>query len=447
MLPSPSPPSGSPEPPPGRTTAGLADRLDALLGTGAVSVDAARRRAASRDHAWLSPVLSRRLPDRVADVVVSPADTAGVARVLGVAYDWRVPVTPRGRGTGNYGQAVPLAGGIVVDADRRGRVLDVGAGWVRAEAGVSFVRLEAAARRTGQELAMFPSTVTSALGGFLAGGAGGTGSIAHGFVWDGFVLEAEVLGCWDRPEPVRVAGDEVGPFLHAYGTTGVITEATVRLVPARSWTALFAAFYAYEDAVTAARLLATSEPRPRNVSVDDPELVACFPADPGLDPDRHSLRAVVDADTVATARAVVAEAGGEVLSVRPDAVGLAVSLSYNHATLRAKRRWPDACHVQVGGPGLVAHHTEVRSVLPGGVLHHDAMAPGGVVDLGGLLIGRFPGEAALEAAMDDLRSLGVRVANPHTWQLGAHGSLAPLHAAAAHFDPTGLLNPGKLPPP
>src|SRR5262245_22574996 len=192
--------------------AGLADRLEEVLGTDAVSVDADRRRTASRDYAWMSPVLKAKLPDRVADVVVSPADTTGVARALAVAYECRVPVTPRGKGTGNYGQAVPLAGGIVVDADRRDRVLSVGTGWVRAEAGASFVRLEAAARATGQELAMFPSTVTSALGGFLAGGAGGSGSIAHGFLWDGFVLEAEVLGCWDRPEPRRVTGAGVLPF-------------------------------------------------------------------------------------------------------------------------------------------------------------------------------------------------------------------------------------------
>ena len=426
---------------------GLADRLEALLGPGAVSVDPDRRRAASRDYAWMSPVLTRRLPDTIADVVVSPADTTGVALTLAVAHELGVAVTPRGRGSGNYGQAVPLAGGIVLDADRRARMLDVGPGWVRAEAGASFVRLEAAVRETGQELAMFPSTVTSALGGFLAGGAGGTGSIAHGFLWDGFVLDAEVLPCWDRPEPVRATGPEVRPFLHAYGTTGVITEATVRLVPARRWTALFAGFDGYEDAVAAAQSLAGTEPRPRNLCVDDPGLVACFPADPGLDPARYSLRAVVDAETVATARAAVTDAGGEVLSVRSDAVGLLVSLSYNHATLRAKRRWPDACHVQVGGPALVTRHTEVRALLPGGLLHHDAMAPGGTLDLGGLLIGRFPGDEALTAAMDRLRALGVHVTDPHTWQLGQHGDLTPLHTAAARFDPAALLNPGKLPPP
>jgi FAD/FMN-containing dehydrogenase len=326
-------------------------------------------------------------------------------------------------------------------------VLAVGKGWVRAEAGASFVRLEAAARATGQELAMFPSTVTSALGGFLAGGAGGSGSIAHGFLWEGFVLEAEVLGCWDHPERIRVSGAGVVPFLHAYGTTGIITEATVRLVPARLWTALFAAFTSYESAAAAALALAAADPHPRNLCVDDPALLACFPTDPGIDPTRYSLRAVIDADTVSAAYRTVAAAGGEVLAVRRDAVGLLVSLSYNHATLRAKRRWPDICHIQVGGPALVAHHDEARSLLPGGMLHHDAMAPGGTVGLGGLLIGQFPGDAELATAMSRLRALGIHVVDPHTWQLGGHGDLTPLHDTAARFDPTGLLNPGKLPPP
>ena len=434
--------------------ASLADRLVAELGATAVSVDPRERQAASRDYAWLSPVLSERLPATFADVVASPATTEGVARVLAVAHDEGVPVTPRGRGTGNYGQAVPLAGGIVLASEARSRVLDVGDGWLRAEAGATFTRLEAAARATGQELAMFPSTVTSALGGFLAGGAGGSGSIAHGFLWDGFVLAAEVVGCVDGPEPVTVEGEAARPFLHAYGTTGVLTEATVRLVPARRWTGLMAAMPGYDAAVEVALALATAAPTPRNVCVDDPGLVGCFPPGPGLDPSRHSLRAVVDADAgaerggglVAARRAIVA-AGGDVLAEGPEHVDRLVALSYNHATLRAKRRWPDACHVQVGGPALVEHHEAVRATLPGGVLHHDAMAPAGTVQLGGLLIGRYPGAGELADAMGRLRALGVFVTDPHTWRLGQHGDLGPLHAAAARFDPDGLLNPGKLPEP
>lgn len=430
--------------------ASVAGRLADALGPEAVSVEPNARRAASRDYAWLSPLLAERLPATVADVVVSPADTAGVARALAVAHELGVPVTPRGRGTGNYGQAVPLAGGIVLDSERRTRVLEVGEGWARAEAGVSFTRLEAAARATGQELAMFPSTVGSALGGFLAGGAGGSGSIAHGFLWDGFVLALEVLGCWDRPEATEVTGDDARPFLHAYGTTGVVTEATVRLVPARRWTGLWAALPTYAGAVAAAEAIAGRAPAVRNLCVDEPGLVACFPPGPGLDPARHSLRAVLDADdpvALGATRAAVADAGGEVLAEGADGVDRLVALSYNHVTLRAKRRWPDACHIQVGGPALLARHEEARTLLPGGLLHHDAMAPGGVPQLGGLLIGRYPGADGLRDAMGALRALGAHVTDPHTWRLGQHGDLAPLHAAAARFDPVGLLNPGKLPAP
>jgi FAD/FMN-containing dehydrogenase len=46
--------------------------------------------------------------------------------------------------------------------------------------------------------------------------------------------------------------------------------------------------------------------------------------------------------------------------------------------------------------------------------------------------------------MDELRALGVRVVDPHTWVLGAHGPLDATVAAAVANDPKGLLNPGKL---
>lgn len=89
----------------------------AALDAGAVSIDTERCRAASRDEAWLSPVLSRRMPDLVADAVSAPTDLAGFRRAVGLARRHRVPVTPRG--TGNHGQAGPLHGGMVLDLSRR----------------------------------------------------------------------------------------------------------------------------------------------------------------------------------------------------------------------------------------------------------------------------------------------------------------------------------------
>src|SRR4029453_1848168 len=128
-------------------------------------------------------VLSARLPAGCADVVAYPADADQIALAVAAAHRRRVPITPRGQGTGNYGQAIPLRDGLVIDTSRANRVLEVGEGHLRAEAGASFVVMEAAARRHGQELAMMPTTVGSTIGGFLAGGAGGGGSTWQRAPW------------------------------------------------------------------------------------------------------------------------------------------------------------------------------------------------------------------------------------------------------------------------
>src|SRR3954453_14367184 len=69
----------------------------------------------SRDFYWYSPVLKRQLDHVTAEAVATPRDEAEVVRTLRAAFARRVPVTPRGGGTGNYGQAMPLRGGVVLD--------------------------------------------------------------------------------------------------------------------------------------------------------------------------------------------------------------------------------------------------------------------------------------------------------------------------------------------
>ena len=76
-------------------------------------------RAKSRDFFWYSPVLKARLDQVTADFVVAPRSEAEVIEVLRVCHLHEVPVTTRGSGTGNYGQAMPLAGGICVRACKR----------------------------------------------------------------------------------------------------------------------------------------------------------------------------------------------------------------------------------------------------------------------------------------------------------------------------------------
>jgi FAD/FMN-containing dehydrogenase len=422
---------------------GFAAQLRRALGEHAVSVDPGVRRTASTDWAHMSPVLAAKLPAGLADVVAFPSDVAQLARAVALAHDAGVPVTPRGKGTGNYGQAIPLRDGLVVDLTRARRVLDVGEGWITAEAGTPFVTLEAAARATGQELAMFPSTVGSTLGGFLSGGAGGTGSIENGWLWSGFVTALDVVPCTGSEELVHLEGADTAPLLHSYGTTGVIATATVRLRPRRDWTAVFASFATESDAVAAGMALMALDPLPRLVSIDEPGIVAALPVDPGIPRGRFSLRAIVDTGVLTAVGQVVRAGAGVVEEVRPNGPALLTSLSFNHATLRVQKTRPGLAHLQVGAPALVERADEVRALLPETLVHLDGLGGHDGPEFVGLLLTRYAGEEALYDAMDALRGIGVHVSDPHTWEL--EEPLDDLRRAAARLDPAGLLNPGKLP--
>ncbi|WIB13279.1 FAD-binding oxidoreductase [Curtobacterium sp. MCPF17_052] len=135
-----------------------------------MSADQRTRERASVDEATMSPILSEQLPLGLADLVASPASADEVAATLEAAIRHGVPVTTRGKGTGNYGQGIPLHGGLVLDTSRARAVVEVGDGWITAEAGTTMVALEQAAAANGQQLWMYPSTAQSTIGGFLSGG-------------------------------------------------------------------------------------------------------------------------------------------------------------------------------------------------------------------------------------------------------------------------------------
>src|ERR1700723_2351402 len=132
----------------------------------------------SRDFYWYSPVLRKQLDGKTADVVVHPLTVTEIQDVLRFCYANDIPVTPRGAGTGNYGQAVPLHGGVLLDLSRMDQIESI------ADDGVAVVQpglrlgvLEGEARKVGWELRCYPSTVVKAsLVGFLGGRSGGTGS-------------------------------------------------------------------------------------------------------------------------------------------------------------------------------------------------------------------------------------------------------------------------------
>src|SRR5262249_38816256 len=95
------------------------------IGTVGSTVDAREIPQKSHDVHWDSPVLTPHLQNCMADVVVGPRSEEDIAAVVTAAVRHRVSMALRGGGTGNYGQSVPVKGGVLVDMTGLNKVLAV----------------------------------------------------------------------------------------------------------------------------------------------------------------------------------------------------------------------------------------------------------------------------------------------------------------------------------
>src|SRR5277367_965310 len=202
----------------------------------------------SRDFYWYSPVLKRELDAVSADIVVSPTNEAEVATVLAAAHEFAIPVTPRGAGTGNYGQAMPLTGGVLLSLAEMNKVRSIEQGRVVCEPGALLIDVDKAAQASGQELRMFPSTRgTASIAGFVAGGSGGVGSITWGGLRDfGNVLRLRVMTMEEAPRTLELTGEDLHKAVHAYGTNGVIVEVEAPLAPRYDWADIIVGFDGFD---------------------------------------------------------------------------------------------------------------------------------------------------------------------------------------------------------
>ena len=412
-----------------------------ILGPKGASVEPRVREKASVDGAKMSPIITEQLPLGLADIVAFPTTAEQIAAVVAAAVRHGVGITPRGKGTGNYGQAIPLEGGLVLDMSKARAIVEVGDGLITAEAGTPMVVLEQAARETGQELWMYPSTAQSSLGGFLSGGSGGTGSILHGANHQGFVAALDVVHATPDAELLHVEGDDAQRYVHNYGTAGIIARATVRLDPIHEWLGFYASFDTFGDALEILREVGNLVPTPRLVSADLPELSNALPDDEAIPKDRASLRAILDVATIQAATALVLSVGGRVEAVREGAQACVKisTLSYNHPIEWLQKTSPGTYfHLEVGGDALVDRIDEVHGVYPGGLLHIEAQHGRPI----GMLAGIYESPEQVYAGIGVLEELGVGVHSPHQWFVDFE--VERTAALAAITDPRGLLNPGKL---
>ncbi|CAN5883712.1 FAD-linked oxidase C-terminal domain-containing protein [soil metagenome] len=177
---------------------------------------------------------------RMPDAVVYAADTSDVAATLAVAERHGVPVTPRAGGTGRTGGAVPVAGGIVLATSTLGKILEIDRQNLLAvvQPGLVTADLHAAAEAEGLFYPPDPNSLkTCMIGGNIAENAGGPRAFKYGVTRE-YVLGLEVCLMGGRvlrtgKRTVKgVTGYDVTALLvGSEGTLGVFTEATLRLVP------------------------------------------------------------------------------------------------------------------------------------------------------------------------------------------------------------------------
>jgi len=353
-----------------------------------------------------------------------------------------VPVTPRGAGTGNYGQATPFDGGILLDLRGLDAITVNPGGTITAGAGARLTAIDKAARAAGRDIWMYPSTKSSTVGGFVGGGSAGTGTIEHRTTSDGFVVSALVAPMDGSGTMRRVTGDELTPYIHTYGVTGILVDVEIRTDPARDWAAVYGSFGSYADLVAVHRSLLDLPQLPRLASADEPALVPTLTTPLDLDPTRWSLRVIAEASTadeVARRMAV----GGEHVATLTDYVETdrLSGNSYNHPILFFQRGNPDRSyfHMESGGSPIWDDPDAVREVYDGPVhLHLELFAHGP----GAMIVAEYQGEEAVLAGIPKLDAIGVGVHSPHQWYVDRNVELAIETARAT--DPKGLLNPGKL---
>ncbi|MBI3710206.1 MAG: FAD-binding oxidoreductase, partial [Proteobacteria bacterium] len=372
----------------------------------------------------------------------------------------RVPVTVRGAGTGNYGQAMPLNGGVVLDLSKLNRIKSIEPGRFRAESGAKLSDIDIRCQtESQQELRMHPSTWrTATIGGFVCGGSGGVGSVTWGGLRDrGSVIGLRVVTMETAPRVLELRGDDVQKVVHAYGTTGVVTEVEMPLAPAHPWVELVAGF---DDFATAARFshaLAGQDALLKKlvtaIAAPIPQLY--FRQLKGIVPEgRHVALLMIAELAIESFEALCRDWRCEILyrsdrGARPGMPPI-YEFTWNHSTLQAlKVDRAITYHQSVyPAPDPLGRVARVHARLGGDVMPHlEFVRFDGGIGCFGLPLIRFTGDARLAEIEAVFEAEGCPLFSPHacTLEEGGMKKVDPVQLAfKRETDPQGLLNPGKM---
>jgi FAD/FMN-containing dehydrogenase len=416
------------------------------------SRDAAALRVKSADFSWFSPIMSAALGGRLAEVVLSPENEEEVVRIAAACAKHRVPLVARGGGTGNFGQAVPLAGGAVVEMTALDQVVFHRRHVARAQAGIRLVRLDEELRKNGEELRIHPSTKKLAtLGGFVGGGHAGIGTVNWGILRDrGNLLGLKIVTIEETPRVLELRGDDVNLVHHAYGVNGIVTEAEFPTAPAYDWLDTIVVFDDFERAAEFGLALATSDGILKKlVSVHAWPIPAYFTAlKPHLPDERAAALLMIGAETREAFEALVAAFSGKVTYCEKHAN--LYEYTWGHTTMHALRADRSLTYLVCIFPKdhtLAAIGRVHRKLGAEVMLHLEFKRFNGHMTAEGVPLFRYQGFEQMTRLYKAFEAEGVRIANAHTFLL-QNGGMKDLDEKQIAFkrsvDPRLLMNPGKV---
>jgi FAD/FMN-containing dehydrogenase len=429
-----------------------------MIGDVPVTTDLQRVRLRSRDYFWYSPVLNKQLHGKSADVVATPRDEADVIRVAAACARLRIPLTPRGAATGNYGQAVPLEGGVLLDLTNMTAIEWQKPGVIRCEPGLKMNDLDAATRPNGFELRMHPSTKRMAtIGGFVGGGSGGIGSVNYGGLREpGNILAARVITLEETPRVIELRTDAAQKVNRAYGTTGIITALEMPLAPAWPWIDVIVAFDDFFDAMQFGYDVALADGIVKKLLTPMIwPIPQHFNALKSHCPDgKHVIFCMIAAQSLESFKAVLGTRG-TITFEQPhdDSAGKEPLYEYtwNHTTLQWLKQDRSITYLQCLFPHdrVIESVRQMAEMFPDEVLPHtEFIRFAGRMTCSALPIVRYTTEERLNEIIALHEKNGVFIANPHVVTLEdgtRHKSTgADQLGMKAEADPYGLLNPGKM---
>ncbi|HEY9864239.1 MAG TPA: FAD-binding oxidoreductase [Candidatus Obscuribacterales bacterium] len=412
----------------------------------------------SQDYYHFSPILQPLLQDKTGDIVVRPATEAEILQVAKVCVKYKIPLTVRGAGTGNYGQCIPLEGGVILDLSKLNTIKWIKPGLACVEPGVKMAAFDKQAREIGWELRMIPSTYrTATIGGFIEGGSGGIGSINYGQLRDrGNLQAARVVTLEDEPKVIELRGDDVQKVNHAYGTNGIITELEIPLAPVYPWTEIIVTF---NDFMTSARFgqdLALSDGIIKKlICVCASPIPSYFAAFKDIIPaEKPAALLIVSETSLEPFQELVKQYNGEICyqkSSQETGKGTTIiEYTWNHTTLHARSFDPSITYLQTLLPAdrkleLLEH---LYKHFGDEVMQHlEFLRLHGEMHPASLQLVRFTTEERLNEIIHYHEERGAVIFNPHTYIL-EDGGMKMINLEQLQFkqkvDPYGLLNPGKM---